>query len=69
MPTVDGTATDEAYRDAYVTYYSDLTVTLIDITDRMNALAAPTFAGGQDCTTGTWLTSTICRRSPWGRPW
>lgn len=48
VPTVDGTATDEEYRDAYVTYYSDLTDTLIGITDRMNALDAPTFAGGQD---------------------
>ena len=48
VPSVDGTATDEQYRDAYVTYYSDLTDTLLAMTDRLNALDAPTFAGGQD---------------------
>jgi hypothetical protein len=48
IPTVDGTATDEEYRDAYVTYYGDLTDTLFVITDRMSALDAPTFDGGQD---------------------
>lgn len=48
VPSVDGTATDEQYRDAYVTYYSDLTDTLLGMTDRMSALDAPTFAGGQD---------------------
>ena len=48
VPTVDGTATDEQYRDAYVTYYADLTDTITGITDRMTALDAPTFAGGQD---------------------
>jgi hypothetical protein len=48
IPTVDGTATDDEYRDAYVTYYGDLTDTLFGITDRMSALDAPTFDGGQD---------------------
>jgi hypothetical protein len=48
VPTVDDTATDEEYRDAYVTYYGDLTDTLLGMTDRMAALDAPTFAGGQD---------------------
>ena len=48
VPTVDGTATDAQYRDAYVTYYADLTDTLLGMTDRMGALDAPTFTGGQD---------------------
>ena len=48
VPAVDGTATDVEYRDAYVTYYADLTDTLLAMTDRMRALDAPTFAGGQD---------------------
>jgi hypothetical protein len=48
VPTVDGTATDAEYRDAYVTYYGDLTDTLLGMTDRMAALDAPTFTGGQD---------------------
>lgn len=48
VPTVDGTATDAEYRDAYVTYYADLTDTLLAMTDRMAALDAPTFTGGQD---------------------
>lgn len=48
VPTVDGTATDAEYRDAYVTYYSDLTTTLFGMTERMSALNAPTIAGGQD---------------------
>lgn len=48
LPAVDDTATDAEYRDAYVTYYSDLTETLFGMTDRMSALDAPTFAGGQD---------------------
>jgi hypothetical protein len=48
VPTVDGTATDAQYRDAYVTYYADLTDTLLGMTERMGALDAPTFAGGQD---------------------
>ncbi len=48
VPTVDATATDEEYRDAYVTYYADLTDTLFGITERMSALDAPTIAGGQD---------------------
>ena len=48
VPTVDDTATDEQYRDAYVTYYADLTDTLLAMTERMNALDAPNVAGGQD---------------------
>lgn len=48
LPAVDDTATDAEYRDAYVTYYSDLTETLFGMTDRMGALDAPTFTGGQD---------------------
>lgn len=47
-PTVDGTASDEEYRDAYVEYYSALTDTLFDMTDRMSALDAPNIPGGQD---------------------
>lgn len=48
VPTVDDTATDAEYRDAYVTYYGDLTDTLLGMTDRLSALDAPTVAGGQD---------------------
>ncbi len=48
LPTVDDSVTDEEYRDAYVTYYSDLTDTLFGITERMGALDAPTIEGGQE---------------------
>ena len=48
LPAVDDTATDAEYRDAYVTYYGDLTDTLLGMTDRLSALDAPTVAGGQD---------------------
>ena len=48
IPTVDETATLEEFRAAYRDYYASLADTLIDMTQRMSVLDAPTIEGGQD---------------------